>query len=79
MFMRPPHSVLALEREKERETLLRLKTTFYSPGKRKKVGGKLFLGVDVTLNPKLVYLKDWRAERRCGQMPPPAPHCGKPK
>lgn len=27
-------------------------------------GGKLFLGVDVTLNPKLVYIEDWRAERR---------------
>lgn len=43
-------------------------------------GGKLFLGVDVTLNPKLVYIEDWRAERRqwAGASPRPT-HCGKPK
>lgn len=66
------------EREGERNTLM-IKNNLLFPWEEKESGGKLFLGVDVTLNPKLVYLEDWRAERRRGQVPSPAPHCGKPK
>lgn len=72
VFMRPPHSVLAPEREKERETVLMIKNNLLFPWEEKESGRKLFLGDDVTLNPKLVYIEDWRAEMRqwAGASPP---------
>lgn len=70
-----PHSILAPERERKKNTAYDLKQLSIPLGRKSR--GKLYLRDDVTLNPKLVYSRGLESrDEAVGRCLPPY---GKPK